>query len=65
MDAVTVFRPAGGPGDPAEVFVGVDAVLVRPDGYVAWAGTSAAGLEAALATWFVRDTRHSASPSTP
>lgn len=65
VDAVTVFRPAGGPGDPAEVFVGVDAVLVRPDGYVAWAGTSAAGLEAALATWFVRDTRHSASPSTP
>ncbi|MFE1544341.1 SDR family oxidoreductase [Streptomyces microflavus] len=65
VDAVTVFRPAGGPGDPAEVFVGVDAVLVRPDGYVAWAGTSAAGLEAALATWFVRDARHSASPSTP
>ncbi|QKW44429.1 SDR family oxidoreductase [Streptomyces microflavus] len=65
VDAVTLFRPAGGPGDPAEVFVGVDAVLVRPDGYVAWAGTSAAGLEAALATWFVRDTRHSASPSTP
>ncbi|MFD3889753.1 SDR family oxidoreductase [Streptomyces microflavus] len=65
VDAVTVFRPAGGPGDPAEVFVGVDAVLVRPDGYVAWAGTSAAGLEAALATWFVRGTRHSASPSTP
>ncbi|MFE1335244.1 SDR family oxidoreductase [Streptomyces microflavus] len=65
VDAVTVFRPAGGPGDPAEVFVGVDAVLVRPDGYVAWAGTSAAGLEAALATWFVRDTRHSAPPSTP
>ncbi|MET4672733.1 SDR family oxidoreductase [Streptomyces sp. PvR018] len=65
VDAVTVFRPTGGPGDPAEVFVGVDAVLVRPDGYVAWAGTSAAGLEAALASWFVRDTRHSASPSTP
>ncbi|MCX4654026.1 SDR family oxidoreductase [Streptomyces microflavus] len=62
VDAVAVFRPAGG---PAEVFVGVDAVLIRPDGYVAWAGTSPAGLEAALATWFVRDTRHSAPPTTP
>ncbi|XMN11438.1 SDR family oxidoreductase [Streptomyces griseobrunneus] len=75
VDAVTVFRPAGGPGDPsgpgepgdpAEVFDGVDAVLVRPDGYVAWAGTSAAGLEAALATWFVRDAqRAQPSPESP
>ncbi|MFF0260362.1 SDR family oxidoreductase [Streptomyces microflavus] len=65
VDAVTVFRPAGDPGGPEGLFDGVDAVLVRPDGYVAWAGTSAAGLEAALATWFVRDTRHSAPPTTP
>ncbi|MGW3834992.1 SDR family oxidoreductase [Streptomyces microflavus] len=65
VDAVTVFRPAGDPGGPEGLFDGVDAVLVRPDGYVAWAGTSAAGLEGALATWFVRDTRHSASPTTP
>ncbi|MET8058919.1 SDR family oxidoreductase [Streptomyces microflavus] len=65
VDAVTVFRPAGDPGGSEGLFDGVDAVLVRPDGYVAWAGTSAAGLEAALATWFVRDTRHSASPTTP
>jgi 3-(3-hydroxy-phenyl)propionate hydroxylase len=28
-------------------------VLVRPDGYVAWAGsTTGEGLAAALATWF-------------
>jgi 3-(3-hydroxy-phenyl)propionate hydroxylase len=28
-------------------------VLVRPDGYVAWAGSSSdAGLRDALATWF-------------
>ncbi|WP_319348273.1 SDR family oxidoreductase [Streptomyces microflavus] len=65
VDAVTVFRPAGDQGVPEGLFDGVDAVLVRPDGYVAWAGTSPAALEAALATWFVRDTRHSASPTTP
>ncbi|MFJ2107849.1 SDR family oxidoreductase [Streptomyces microflavus] len=65
VDAVTVFRPAGAPGGPEGLLDGVDAVLVRPDGYVAWAGTSPAGLEAALATWFVRDTRHSAPPTAP
>lgn len=55
VDVVTAFRPVDDPaGSPLD---GVDAVLVRPDGYVAWAGTSAAGLEAALATWFARDTR--------
>ena len=32
------------------------AVLVRPDGYVAWAGHTARGLDAALATWFHRIT---------
>ncbi|MHC0431221.1 SDR family oxidoreductase [Streptomyces sp. O3] len=31
------------------------AVLVRPDGYVAWAGGSPDGLEAALARWFAPD----------
>ncbi|WP_223190798.1 FAD-dependent monooxygenase [Nonomuraea terrae] len=31
---------------------GPDAVLVRPDGYVAWAGTPDETLERALATWF-------------
>jgi 2-polyprenyl-6-methoxyphenol hydroxylase-like FAD-dependent oxidoreductase len=29
-----------------------DAVLIRPDGYVAWAGEELAGLENALSTWF-------------
>ncbi|SMF78663.1 SDR family oxidoreductase [Streptomyces sp. Amel2xC10] len=55
VDVVTAAPPAGGPDDsPPD---GADAVLIRPDGYVAWAGTSAAGLEAALTTWFTRDTR--------
>jgi 2-polyprenyl-6-methoxyphenol hydroxylase-like FAD-dependent oxidoreductase len=30
---------------------GLPAVLVRPDGYVAWAGTDQAGLHAALTAW--------------
>jgi bifunctional oxygenase/reductase len=71
-DVMTAFRPAGGAADgpggtSGGPLDGADAVLVRPDGYVAWAGTSAAGLEAALATWFARDTRivqaTSASPA--
>ena len=28
------------------------ALLVRPDGYVAWAGADQEGLTAALSTWF-------------
>ncbi|MFC7266004.1 SDR family oxidoreductase [Streptomyces lutosisoli] len=35
----------GGPED-------TDALLVRPDGYVAWAGTSASGATGALRRWF-------------
>ncbi|MGP3929580.1 FAD-dependent monooxygenase [Nonomuraea sp. KM88] len=31
---------------------GPDAVLVRPDGYVAWAGTPGESLDEALRTWF-------------
>ncbi|MCX4793967.1 SDR family oxidoreductase [Streptomyces sp. NBC_01242] len=71
VDVMTAFRPAGGAADglAGGALDGVDAVLVRPDGYVAWAGTSAAGLEAALATWFARDTRLAqsvrATPATP
>ncbi|MFJ5230585.1 FAD-dependent monooxygenase [Kitasatospora sp. NPDC088391] len=37
--------------DPWAV-AGASAVLVRPDGYVAWAGTGAEDLEAALTRWF-------------
>ncbi|MFD3570857.1 SDR family oxidoreductase [Streptomyces sp. NPDC058667] len=62
VDVVTAFRPVDPEGGPLD---GVDAVLVRPDGYVAWAGTSAAGLEAALATWFARDARLTDSPPVP
>ncbi|POX46517.1 SDR family oxidoreductase [Streptomyces sp. Ru72] len=45
----------GGPGD-------TDALLVRPDGYVAWAGTSAAEATAALRRWFGEPS--AAGPST-
>ncbi|MFE2286517.1 FAD-dependent monooxygenase [Streptomyces sp. NPDC059443] len=41
----------GVPQDP-EVFAGATAALVRPDGYVAWAGTDPAGLTQALDRWF-------------
>jgi bifunctional hydroxylase/dehydrase len=33
-------------------FDGIAAVLVRPDGYIAWAGADPAGLDAALHRWF-------------
>jgi 2-polyprenyl-6-methoxyphenol hydroxylase-like FAD-dependent oxidoreductase len=38
-------------GDPVPGLA-AKALLVRPDGYVAWAADSAKGLEAALAAWF-------------
>lgn len=41
----------GVPQDP-DVFAGAPAVLVRPDGYVAWAGADPAELGAALHRWF-------------
>ncbi len=39
------------PDDP-DVFAGAPAVLVRPDGYIAWVGDDADGLTTALARWF-------------
>lgn len=48
-DRVTVC--AATPEDP-EIFAGAAAVLVRPDGYVAWAGTSADAAVAAMGRWF-------------
>ncbi|MFF4310912.1 SDR family oxidoreductase [Streptomyces sp. NPDC001507] len=50
-----VTRPAG----PLD---GLAAVLVRPDGYVAWAGPTADGLHEALGRWFAPDPR---APHTP
>ena len=39
------------------------AVLVRPDGYVAWVGEGGStGLEAALTTWFGAGTQRSSTP---
>jgi bifunctional hydroxylase/dehydrase len=51
-DRVDVFTAASRPADGLE---GIDAVLVRPDGYVAWigsGGSGAAGLPDALTRWF-------------
>ena len=53
VDVVTATPVAAGPGTPLH---GVDAVLVRPDGYVAWVAPAgsreAADLTAALTRWF-------------
>jgi bifunctional hydroxylase/dehydrase len=52
VDAVTAAPHAVRKGAPLD---GVDALLVRPDGYVAWVGSNgagAAGLPTALARWF-------------
>ncbi|MFJ1974913.1 SDR family oxidoreductase [Streptomyces sp. NPDC087903] len=60
VDTVTALPPAEGP------LTEVAAVLVRPDGHVAWAGDSPDGLDAALGRWFTpggpRDTLPRAHP---
>ncbi len=43
-------RRGGGPRPPRCA----DTVLIRPDGYVAWAGGTEAGLREALLAWFGR-----------
>ncbi|MEU9577038.1 FAD-dependent monooxygenase [Streptomyces chilikensis] len=50
VDLLTVTAAPGAP--PRET------LLVRPDGYVAWAGTEPAELTAALRTWFGPPSRH-------
>ncbi|MEU6406790.1 FAD-dependent monooxygenase [Streptomyces sp. NPDC046985] len=48
LDVHTVCaKPVDGP----DALAGVPALLIRPDGYVAWAGEPAHGLEAALERW--------------
>ncbi|MEV0741831.1 FAD-dependent monooxygenase [Streptomyces sp. NPDC050549] len=46
-----VVTVTGTPPTPG-TFDGAAALLVRPDGYIAWAGADPAGLEAALHRWF-------------
>ncbi|MEN3356203.1 MAG: hypothetical protein V7637_185 [Mycobacteriales bacterium] len=56
----TVTGPAAGcrlrvvhaPPGPAGADPGADSILLRPDGYVAWAGADEEGLDSALARWF-------------
>jgi bifunctional hydroxylase/dehydrase len=49
VDTVTAAPHEDGADGP---LAGADAVLVRPDGYVAWAGTVGQELTAALCRWF-------------
>ncbi|MDJ0466260.1 FAD-dependent monooxygenase [Streptomyces sp. H27-C3] len=46
-----VVSVTGTPQDE-EAYSGATALLVRPDGYIAWAGDDSDGLEAALRRWF-------------
>jgi oxygenase len=48
-DRVTTVAARPEPGSPLD---GVDRLLVRPDGYIAWAGPAVAGPHAALRRWF-------------
>ncbi|MEU9376981.1 FAD-dependent monooxygenase [Streptomyces sp. NPDC048255] len=49
VDVATVVAK---PADGADQLEGTTALLVRPDGYVAWAGSAEHGLTAALDRWF-------------
>ncbi|MEW2131061.1 FAD-dependent monooxygenase [Streptomyces sp. NPDC005435] len=65
-DRVTVVTAVPKPVDGADPLAGTPALLVRPDGHVAWAapgtGDPAAGLGDALRTWF-GPPRHTGEPS--
>ncbi|WP_308373481.1 SDR family oxidoreductase [Streptomyces sp. MUM 2J] len=50
--AVDVVTARLGAPDAGALLTGVAALLVRPDGYIAWAGDAPDGLHAALARWF-------------
>ena len=56
LDLAGVGAAAAGWRDRVDVVAatcpGQPALLIRPDGFVAWAGTSADGLDSALARWF-------------
>ena len=49
--ASTCHTVSAKPVDGPDVLAGVPALLLRPDGYVAWAGEPAQGLAAALERW--------------
>jgi bifunctional oxygenase/reductase len=51
-DRVTTVAARPGPDGAGGEPFGADAVLVRPDGYVAWTGPGTDGLAAALRRWF-------------
>ncbi|ONI90831.1 monooxygenase [Actinosynnema sp. ALI-1.44] len=51
-DRVDVITAAPHAIGPDSIFVTTDAVLVRPDGHVAWAAPGGGGLSAALHRWF-------------
>ncbi|MFD5876995.1 FAD-dependent monooxygenase [Streptomyces sp. NPDC060322] len=52
QDRVTVATAVPKPADGTDPLAGTSAVLVRPDGYVAWAGDGTDGLADALDQWF-------------
>jgi len=38
--------------EPPDSFLGIETILVRPDGYIAWAGNNDAELSRAIEEWF-------------